>query len=46
VQAVNRERKPIGRNNGTSEPYTFSVKESEPRERLAMFFPKTKTICS
>ncbi len=25
VQAVNREGKPIGRNNGTSEPYTFKI---------------------
>ena len=25
VQAVNREDKPMGRNNGTSEPYTFKI---------------------
>ncbi len=25
VQAVNREGKPMGRNNGTSEPYTFKI---------------------
>lgn len=25
VQALNREGKPIGRNNGTSEPYTFKI---------------------
>jgi len=29
VQAVNKERKPMGRNNGTSEPWTFKVKEEE-----------------
>ena len=27
VQAVNREGKPIGRNNGTSEPYSFKILE-------------------
>ena len=29
VQAVNKERKPMGRNEGTSEPYTFTVKAQE-----------------
>lgn len=29
VQAVNREGKPIGRNNGYSEPWTFRVKQSD-----------------
>lgn len=28
VQAVNREGKPIGRNDGTSEPYTFKVQNN------------------
>ncbi|MBL7730842.1 MAG: hypothetical protein JNM88_06660 [Chitinophagaceae bacterium] len=28
VQALNREGKPMGRNNGTSEPYTFSATET------------------
>ena len=32
VQAVNREGKPMGRNNGTSEPYTFSIKEQDETE--------------
>jgi hypothetical protein len=29
VQAMNKEGKPMGRNNGNSEPYTFSVKENK-----------------
>jgi hypothetical protein len=29
VQAMNKEGKPMGRNNGNSEPYTFSAKENE-----------------
>ena len=29
IQAVNKERKPMGRNEGTSDPYTFSVKAEE-----------------
>jgi hypothetical protein len=28
VQALNREGKPMGRNNGTSEPYTFKILEA------------------
>jgi len=27
VQAINREGKPVGRNNGTSEPFTFKIEE-------------------
>ena len=30
VQALNKEGKPVGRNNGTSEPWSFSVKENNP----------------
>jgi hypothetical protein len=29
VQAVNREGKPMGRNSGTSEPYTFSIMNND-----------------
>ena len=32
VQAVNREGKPMGRNNGTSEPYTFKVVDKSANE--------------
>lgn len=42
VQAVNRERKPIGRNEGTSEPFTFSVKENETQATIKNVFPEDK----
>ena len=53
VQAVNREGKPMGKNNGTSEPYTFKVvdktaNEASPPKLVApvdgkKFLPKDMT---
>ncbi len=39
VQALNKDDKPVGRNNGNSEPYTFSVKQNESGE-LKNVFPE------
>jgi hypothetical protein len=42
VQALNREGKPIGRNEGTSEPWTFKVKQSGQTSVLVNTFPEDK----
>ena len=41
VQALNREGKPMGNNNGTSEPFTFGVKE-EATKCPSNLFPEDK----
>jgi hypothetical protein len=41
VQALTREGKPIGNNNGTSEPYTFGVTK-EDNKCPANVFPEDK----
>jgi|GEM_PF-1237067 len=43
VQALNRNGKPMGNNNGTSEPYTFSVKEESSKGPVNSF-PEDKKI--
>lgn len=40
VQAMNREGHPLGRNEGTSEPYTFKVKENETPATVKNIFPE------
>ncbi|MBK7434276.1 MAG: hypothetical protein IPI66_10475 [Chitinophagaceae bacterium] len=42
VQAINKERKPIGRNNGTSEPWTFKVNETETKASIANTYPENQ----
>ena len=42
IQAVNHDRKPMGRNNGTSEAWTFTVKENEIKYTLTNVFPEDK----
>jgi hypothetical protein len=42
VQALNRERKPIGRNDGTSEPFTFSAKPSDEIKPPVNVYPEDK----
>ncbi len=44
VQAMNKDAKPIGRNNGNSEPYTFSAKQSESGELKNVFPEDNKKI--
>ncbi len=46
VQAMNREGHPLGRNEGTSEPYTFKVKESGEIKPPVNIFPENKKSIS
>ena len=41
VQALNKEGKPMGRNEGNSEPYTFNVKQNE-GGKLKNIYPEDK----
>ena len=42
VQALNKDGHPVGGNNGTSEPFTFSVKENETQAGIKNVFPEDK----
>ena len=42
AQALNKEGKPLGRNEGNSEPFTFKVKESETQTTIKNVFPEDK----
>lgn len=40
VQALNKEGKPIGRNSGNSEPYSFKVKDAETNATISNVYPE------